>query len=277
MSHSRKPCPYTYRPCFARLAPKRIVLAMLWAQSLTDPRLGPVLATDQGPLTPVWSPDGKQLAYARDAPTSDESQISIWSLDTHTERLLTAPSAIGKLPYDWSPDGRELLIARGTENNSRAEIWSVPISDWREDRERKIAGESGYDLYQPHFSPDKRWIVFEAEKGGDSALYVIPADGGRWIPIPPRGHWDDKPRWSPDGKTIYYVSETHGLFNVWGIHFNSIRGIAAGKPFQVTKFDSPNLMIPAYIPPVELSIGKDKLVINLAEASGSIWMLENVR
>ena len=108
-------------------------------------------------------------------------------------------------------------------------------------------------------------------------MYVIPADGGRWIPIPPRGHWDDKPRWSPDGKTIYYVSETHGLFNVWGIHFNSIRGIAAGKPCQVTKFDSPNLMIPAYIPPVELSIGKDKLVINLAEASGSIWMLENVR
>jgi Tol biopolymer transport system component/DNA-binding winged helix-turn-helix (wHTH) protein len=249
----------------------------LWVQSLSDPRLPPVLAADQGPLTPQWSPDGKQLAYARDGPRSNESQVSIWSLDTHTERLLTAPSAIWKLPYDWSPDGRELLIARGTENNSRMEIWSVPISDWREDRERKIAGESGYDLWQPHFSPDKRWIVFEGVKAGDSALYVIPAEGGRWIQIPPLGHWDDKPQWSPDGKIIYYVSETHGFFNVWGIHFDPSRGTPIGKPFRVTRFESPNLMIPTYIPPVGLSIAKHELSINLAEASGSIWMLENVR
>ncbi len=248
----------------------------LWVQSLTDPRLGPVLAADQGPLTPVWSADGRQLAYARDAPKS-ESQIAIWSLENHTERAVTAPSAIWKLPYDWSPDGHELLIARGTENNSRMELWSVPISDWREDRERKIAGEPGYDLWQPHFSPDGRWIVFEGVKAGDSALYVIPAEGGSWIQIPPLGHWDDKPRWSPDGKTIYYVSETQGFFQVWGIHFDPSRGTPIGKPFRVTKFDSPSLMIPTYIPPVELSVTKDKLSINLAEASGSVWILENVR
>lgn len=249
----------------------------LWEESLTDPRLAPVLAADQEPRSAVWSPDGKQLAYCRDAPKMNESQISIWSSETHNERLLTRPSAIWKLPCDWSPDGRELLIVRGAENNSRAEIWSLPVSDWREDRERKIAGEPDYDLWQPHFSPDGRWIVFERVKAGDSALYVIPAEGGQWVPIPPRGHWDDKPRWSPDGKTIYYVSETHGFFNVWGIHFDPRHGLPVGKPFRVTKFESPNLMIPTYIPPVELSIAKDKLVINLAEISGSIWMLENVR
>jgi len=142
---------------------------------------------------------------------------------------------------------------------------------------RKIAGDSRFKLWQPHFSPDGRWIVFEGEKPENSALYVISAEGGPWVPIPPRGHWDDKPRWSPDGRTIYYVSETHGFFNVWGIHFNPTRGIPVGKPFRVTKFESPNLMIPTYIPPVELSISKDKLVINLAEVSGSVWMLENVR
>jgi hypothetical protein len=35
-------------------------------------------------------------------------------------------------------------------------------------------------------------------------------------------------------------------------------------------------MIPTIIPPVELSIAKDEFVLNLAEVSGSIWMLEKV-
>jgi len=36
-------------------------------------------------------------------------------------------------------------------------------------------------------------------------------------------------------------------------------------------------MIPTFIAPVELSIAKDRFAVNLAEVSGSIWMLENVR
>jgi len=76
---------------------------------------------------------------------------------------------------------------------------------------------------------------------------------------------------------IYYLSERHGFFNVWGIHFDKDRGIPIGKPFRVTSFESPDLMVPTIVPPYELSITKDKLVVNLAEVSGSIWMLERVR
>ena len=102
-------------------------------------------------------------------------------------------------------------------------------------------------------------------------------EGGRWTPLPAIGHWDDKPRWSPDGNIIYYVSDRHGFFNVWGIRFDQLRGVPAGKPFPVTKFESPNLMVPTYIAPVELSITEDRLALNLAEVSGSIWMLETVK
>jgi Tol biopolymer transport system component/DNA-binding winged helix-turn-helix (wHTH) protein len=249
----------------------------LWEESLTNHGSVPILVDDQETRAPAWSPDSNLLAYSRSNTGSEESQIAVWSSESRTQRSLTSPSAIWQLPYDWSPDGRELLIAQGTEGNTRVELWSLPTSPGSEGVVRKIAGDSRYELWQPHFSPDRRWIVFEGVKAGDSALYVIPADGGRWVPISPLGHWDDKPRWSPDGKTIYYVSETHGFFNVWGIHFEPTRGIPVGKPFRVTRFESPNLMIPTYIPPVELSIAKDKLVINLAEVSGSVWMLENMR
>jgi len=50
-----------------------------------------------------------------------------------------------------------------------------------------------------------------------------------------------------------------------------------GKAFRVTNFESPDLMVPTFISPAELSIAKDKFVVNLAEVSGSVWMLEKVQ
>ena len=90
------------------------------------------------------------------------------------------------------------------------------------------------------------------------------------------GHIDDKPRWSPDGKTIYFVSDSGGFFNVWGIRFDAAAGKPVGLPFRVSHFDSPRLMIPRYIPPVELSLAQAKLVLTMAQESGNIWILDNV-
>ena len=53
-------------------------------------------------------------------------------------------------------------------------------------------------------------------------------------------------------------------------------GKPVGPPFQVSKFDTARLMIPRWIPPVGLSLTQDKLVMTMAEESGSIWILDNV-
>ena len=110
----------------------------------------------------------------------------------------------------------------------------------------------------------------------ESTLYVVPAAGGAWTRITDGKHWDDKPRWSPDGKTIYFVSGRGGFFNVWGIHFDPDGGKPVGEPFRVSAFEGPGLMIPKWIPPVELSINENKLVLNMEEVSGGIWVLDNV-
>lgn len=102
------------------------------------------------------------------------------------------------------------------------------------------------------------------------------APGGPWMRLTDGKHWDDKPRWSPDGKTIYFVSGRSGFFNVWGIHFHPSKGKTEGDPFPVTAFDKPSLMVPNEIPFVDLSLTQDRLVITVAQVSGSIWMLDNV-
>ena len=89
-------------------------------------------------------------------------------------------------------------------------------------------------------------------------------------------HWDDKPRWSPDGKTIYFLSGVGGFFNIWGIHFDSSTGKPIGEPFRISAFERTALMIPQGIAAVALSLSEDKLVLTTEEVSGGIWILDGM-
>jgi hypothetical protein len=104
---------------------------------------------------------------------------------------------------------------------------------------------------------------------------VVSSLGGPTLRVTDGEHWDDKPRWSPDGKIIYFISNRSGFYNVFGVHFDPA-GKNRAEPFQVSHFDSRALMIPKQIESMELSLSKNRLVVTLSEASGSIWMLDHV-
>ena len=199
----------------------------------------------------------------------------VWSSQSHDEQPLAAPNTFTDI-LDWSPDGKWLLTTNANE------IWLAPVASAPhiETAMRKIISDhSNYLVFQTVLSPDGRWIVFEAIANlpmPESAIYVVPVSGGPWTRITDGQHWDDKPRWSPDGRTIYFVSGPDGLFNVWGIRFDPETGKPAGQTFQVSKFDRPRLMIPRWIPSVGFSLTQDKFVLTMAEESGNIWVLDNV-
>jgi Tol biopolymer transport system component/DNA-binding winged helix-turn-helix (wHTH) protein len=242
--------------------------------SLSDGREVPIVTDDlYSRYYPQWSPDGGYLAYTREEP-SGEGQLMMWSRQSRTEEPLTTSSRMSGDAHDWSADGKWLLISQGKG------IWLLPVASRpnAEAAAQKVTSSPAYDLYQCHFSPDGRWIVFQAARDSpvEALLYVMAATGGPWIRITDGKHWDDKPRWSADGKTIYFVSGRNGFFNVWGIRFDGIKGKPVGDPFQVTSFESPSLMVPTNIPLVELSITQEKLMLTMAEVSGSIWILDNV-
>ena len=198
---------------------------------------------------------------------------------SRTEEPLTTSSQTYRDVFDWSVDGKRLLISQGNGATGHPDLWLLPVAAKpdAEAAEQKVTSSPAYDLYQGRFSPHGRWIIFEAwrqqSSTQESTLYVMAAAGGPWIRITDGKHWDDKPRWSPDGKTIYFVSSREGFFNVWGIRFDAVKGKPLGDPFQLTSFENPSRMLAEIS---ELSLTQDKLVLTIAEVSGSIWVLDNV-
>lgn len=261
----------------------------LWEQSLLNEREALVVSGAYVPFSWVrWSRDGTRLAYDCTNSKGDEHQFVVWSAEHHNEEVLTSSTVEPGLVYDWSPDDKSILVTRSTgkgprrEHVDKGEIWMLPLAaaPHAETDARRLVSDPAYGLYQGRFSPDGRWIVFEAVRSRphvyESTLYVVPASGGAWVRITDGKDWADKPRWSPDGKTIYFLSGDSGFFNVWGIRFNPVRGRPLGEPFRVTSFESPSLMVPQQVSAVELSLTQDRLALTMQDISGSIWMLDHV-
>jgi dipeptidyl aminopeptidase/acylaminoacyl peptidase len=85
----------------------------------------------------------------------------------------------------------------------------------------------------------------------------------------------DKPRWAPDGRTIYFVSQQNtSFFNLWGVRFDSARGRPIGEPFSLTHFNAAGLVMSPDGADIDISASRE--LLTMASVSGYVWMLDNV-
>jgi serine/threonine protein kinase/Tol biopolymer transport system component len=230
---------------------------------------------------PHWSPDGTHLAYVRAKASTGEFQVVTWDSKTRSEHIVTELRRTWMLFFDWSPDGNWLLVSEGNPFGGQMELWRFRAEGvHRPNDARVVASGPGFDIYQENFSPDGRWIVFEgvkgSAKGSESAIYVVPSGGGSWTQITDGKQWQDKPRWSADGRTIFFISDQNGFLNVFSVPFDPIKGKAAGAISQVTDFKSADLEIPNMFQGLGFSLANGKAMLTISQSSGGIWLLDNL-
>jgi Tol biopolymer transport system component len=247
-----------------------------------------VLDEDRGAiLFPRWSHDGKQLSYTlitRTSPATAEQRIVILDAATSLESDLTSRVPVDVLEHaaSWTPDGRFIISASTRYKPGYHAIAMLPVAaaPMAEQAARVITATAPGTLYQPSISPDQRWVAFRA---GDvtgprtSRLAVVSARGGEpetWTWLTEAELAADKPRWSADGRRLYFTGGTGGVLNLWSLPFDSEHGVRSGPPRQQTTFTGPAAQLLPDIGALEISVAGDHIVLPVVEQTGGIWISE---
>jgi Tol biopolymer transport system component/DNA-binding winged helix-turn-helix (wHTH) protein len=229
---------------------------------------GQSVLVDNGPerFEPRWSPDSKRILYS-----SVLGDCRSMPAGGGSEQILTSEGFCS----DWSPDGQWVITTLPDFRGPGSAMRFAPVSPAsHESAKTRLVTSSREDgFFQTRISPNGQWVVFEAlgrSVAANGRLYVVPASGGEWTPLTNGNAFDDKPRWSPDSKMIYFVSTRQGYPNVWGIRFDPRRGKPVGEPFRVTTFENPAFRVTG-----DLAITANRLVLPITESAGNAWVIEN--
>jgi eukaryotic-like serine/threonine-protein kinase len=165
---------------------------------------------------PVWSPDGKRLAFA--SQRDGFSQIYWKDLRGIGNEERVSKSADHQRPKAWSGDGKFLLFMHREPNRSNYNLWTMSVDSALPAPARKVEPyfTSPFNITQGQFSPGANvpiWVAYTSNESGQNEVYVqsFPAGAGK-SRISANGGVE--PRWRRDGKELFYLSLTGKLMAV---------------------------------------------------------------
>ena len=200
---------------------------------------------DSYEMNPVWSPDGKQIAFASDR----EGGFDVFVMPSNggAPTRLTYNSA-KETPWRFSPDGKYVYFSAAIQDPASSimfpsarmtELYKVPVAGGRS---VQVLGTPAEEIC---FDPNGKFMLYQDQKGMENALRKHHTSSitrdlwrydfatGKHTNLTNRGGEDRTPVLSPDGKTVYMLSERNGgAFNVWKFPLDNPSNVSAVTTFS---------------------------------------------
>ncbi|CAM2070376.1 PD40 domain-containing protein [Sulfidibacter corallicola] len=187
-----------------------------------------------------WAPDGKRFLYIMAGETVPQA-IYLYDLTRKTSRALTKPND-GAIGGKFSPDGKSILHSRDHDGvrhiyvmdehggnvkrltHGSATYHGSPIYDPAGERIAYVKNEgTGYELrlmdptgkplgvvtrdasriYGLWWSPDGKWLAYNAERDGAYEIFKIEVDGGKPIRLTHNRSIDHLPVWLSQDRLVF--------------------------------------------------------------------------
>ena len=152
--------------------------------------------TDQGQVNtgPLWSPDGKQVAFNS---TREPAGIYLQSVDAPgAAKLLLKRGPGPQNPGAWSPEGRTLVFVEGNPRTG-GDLWTLTLDG----KASPLLATPAQEL-SPRLSPDGRWLAYESNTASRADVYVasFPTLGSTQLVSIDGG---TSPRWAGGREIVY--------------------------------------------------------------------------
>jgi Tol biopolymer transport system component len=170
-----------------------------------------ILAATAGSALATLPGHNGQITFQR-VDASGYWQVWVANPDLTHERQITA-GAFGSGFPSWSPDDSRIVFQSDRADPDVTDGYEIQdVFTMRRDGTdvRKITDSLGFSG-TPSWSPDGRWIVFNADRAdypGSQGIYIVRSDGSsrprRITSLPAGSGWQELARFSPDGKRIVF-------------------------------------------------------------------------
>lgn len=176
---------------------------------------------------PVWSKDGSKLAFASDR----YGNFDVFVMESQGGMALRLTfHSNDEMPYSFSADDQSVIFGgvrqdlaqhRQYPTGSQPELYKVPVKGGRVDQVWTIPAEA------VQVNADGSKFIYHDKKGGENPwrkkhtsaitrdIWVYDVASGSHQMLTDFEGEDRNPVFAPDGKTVYYLSEKNGSFNVF--------------------------------------------------------------
>ncbi len=235
----------------------------LWLAPLTGGQAQRLTVHEGYDFAPVWSPDGKKIAFTSDRYGNDD--VFVLYLDTGRIQRLTWFSGTDRT-LGWTPDSQAVIFESQRDWEPYG-VRSVPY----------VAPLSGGTPYRLHdvegtpaaLAPDGKQVAFvrrhsawwrKGYRGSATGdLWLHQLDSNRFVRLTDTDTPDTFPMWAPDGRTLYFVSERDGTYNLYAME------VATRRVRPLTRFKEDGVRFP------QISANGRVIVF---EQGMDIWRLE---
>jgi len=199
-----------------------------------------------------FSPDGKTLLLVATVPEPEDqekrtknkddaevvdhdmrmAQLWTWSLSSGEEKQITRGDFTVSDPR-WSPDGTHITFTSNPtprlDDGSLQTAWVLDVGG---EKQRKVSDTTDF-THTARWSPGGKWIAYLVSRDGpfyQTNLYVAGADDGKGKKLSTGFELSaGEPVWSPDGKTVYFSSNTRESVQIFAAD------LSAGSVRQLTE------------------------------------------
>jgi len=221
--------------------------------------------SDKGSFRPVWSPDGRTIAYF----SYEGGEPKLWTMNADgTNPRKYNVSLIGDFGITWAP-GKKILYQRPGNQNFHL------LDPETEEETPLVQNDSVGYIFSPEYSPDGKKIAVSWNRLEYGPI-LDPLDSDRRGPFA-RGLWvisltdSSQTRvsdlymllpvgWSPDGKSIYAIHYQNNI--LMKIPTNG------GEPI-------PLINLSRQTAEADVSPDGKNIVVSLQETKSDIWIMEN--
>jgi tricorn protease len=165
-------------------------------------------------ISPIWSPDGKWIAYLSDR--TGEYELYLKSSDgSGEEKQITTDGTIWRFAPLWSPDNKKLAYSDKNQT-----LWYVDVDN---KKVTEIDRSDNADIRDYNWSPDSKWITYS--KVGESrmnSIWVYSLDDNKTEQLTGDLTNDYSPVFGKNGDYLYFLSNRDFNMQMSALEFNYV-------------------------------------------------------